>query len=436
MKQRTMGWMTVFLLFLVYGINYLDRVALSLTAPLIQKDLGIDAAQMGMVFSSFFVGYALFNFVGGLASDRLGPKVVYVLAVGLWSIFCGLTAVAVGFASLLVLRVLFGMAEGPLCAGANKMVNNWMPHDIAATSMGLLSAGSPLGGAIAGPIVGLLAMRFGWRPAFWIICAIGLVWVVAWMALTADRPAQSRFVTTLDETAPARRQAGTPHAAHAGHAAHEGAASVPLSAWLRQPLVIAAAVAFFAYNYVLFFFLSWFPSYLVQVHHLNIREMSLATVVPWLVGTVGLAAGGAISDAIFRWTGKLMLSRKIVLATCLAATGVCVAIAGSVHTAVAAIALMSVALFLLYVTGALYWAIVQDVVHPAKVGSVSGCMHCVGSLSGVIGPAVTGFLVERSGSFATAFVLAGVVALTGAALSAIFIRDARLGAPLAGKAYS
>ncbi|MBB2926501.1 MFS transporter [Paraburkholderia silvatlantica] len=432
MKQRTMGWITVFLLFLVYGINYLDRVALSITAPLVQKDLGIDAAQMGIVFSSFFVGYALFNFVGGIASDRLGPKIVYVLAVGLWSIFCGLTAVAVGFASLLVLRVLFGMAEGPLCAGANKMVNNWMPRDIAATSMGLLSAGSPLGGAIAGPVIGLLAISFGWRPAFWIICAIGLVWCVAWMLLTADRPSESRFVSTLDEAEPARRGSSV---AHTAHMVPEGAAA-PLSAWLRQPLVIATAVAFFAYNYVLFFFLSWFPSYLVQAHHLNIREMSLATVVPWLVGTVGLAAGGAISDAIFRWTGKLMLSRKLVLSTCLAATGVCVGVAGLVHTAAAAIALMSIALFLLYVTGALYWAIVQDVVHSARVGSVSGCMHCVGSLSGVIGPAVTGFLVERSGSFATAFALAGVVALTGAVLSAIFIRDARKSATLTDKAYS
>ncbi|PXW24973.1 MFS transporter [Paraburkholderia caballeronis] len=430
MKQRTMGWVTVFLLFLVYGINYLDRVALSLTAPLIQQDLGIDTAQMGIVFSSFFVGYALFNFLGGLASDRLGPKLVYILAVGLWSIFCGLTAVAVGFASLLVLRTLFGMAEGPLCAGANKMVNNWLPRDIAATAMGLLSAGSPLGGAIAGPIIGLLAISFGWRPAFWIICAVGLVWALIWFFVTSDAPARNRYVTSLDDTAPAA--AGQ----HAAPAADPQAANLPLSAYLRQPLIIAAAVAFFSYNYVLFFFLSWFPSYLVQAHHLNIKEMSFATVVPWLVGTIGLAAGGAISDAIFRWTGKLMLSRKIVLVTCLVATGICVAVAGSVHTAVNAIALMSVALFLLYVTGALYWAIVQDVVHPAKVGSVSGCMHCVGSLSGVVGPAITGFLVARTGSFATAFVLAGAVALVGAALSAVFIRDARPTARVRGNAFS
>ncbi|WP_133650649.1 MFS transporter [Paraburkholderia flava] len=436
MKQRTMGWVTVFLLFLVYGINYLDRVALSLTAPLIQKDLGIDAAQMGIVFSSFFVGYALFNFIGGLASDRLGPKLVYILAVGLWSIFCGLTAVAVGFASLLVLRVLFGMAEGPLCAGANKMVNNWMPHDIAASAMGLLSAGSPLGGAIAGPVIGLLAISFGWRPAFWIICAIGLVWAFVWMFVVADRPARSRLVTSLDAvTEPTARAHGTTAATAVTRGARD-AASLPLLAWLRQPLIIAAAVAFFSYNYVLFFFLSWFPSYLVQAHHLNIKQMSLATVVPWLVGTVGLAVGGVISDMIFRWTGKLMLSRKIVLVTCLMATGICVGIAGSVRTAADAVALMSVALFLLYVTGALYWAIVQDVVHPDKVGSVSGCMHCVGSLSGVIGPAVTGFLVQRSGAFSTAFMLAGGVALAGAILSGIFIRDPRPNTDVRGNVYS
>ena len=189
MNQRAKGWTMVFLLFIVYGINYLDRVALSVTAPLVQSDLGLSPAQMGVVFSIFFVGYALFNFLGGLASDRLGPKLVYVLAVGFWSIFCGMTAVAIGFVSLLIVRLLFGMAEGPLCAAANKMVNNWLPREKAATAMGLLSAGSPLGGAIAGPIVGLLAIRFGWRTSFWIVCAIGLAWVTVWMLTTTDRPA-------------------------------------------------------------------------------------------------------------------------------------------------------------------------------------------------------------------------------------------------------
>ncbi|WP_193099793.1 MFS transporter [Burkholderia sp. Z1] len=413
MKQKTQAWFTVFLLFLVYGINYLDRVALSIVAPIVQTDLGIDAAQMGLVFSTFFIGYALFNFIGGLASDRLGPKLVYVLSVGLWSIFCGMTALTVGFVSLLIVRLLFGMAEGPLCSAANKMVNNWLPRDAAATAMGLLSAGSPLGGAIAGPIVGLLAAQFGWRPAFWIVCAIGLAWVVLWMVSTSDRPA-----------APVNDAPLVPAAAYTG----DGDASAPartLSHYVRQPRILATAAAFFSYNYVLFFFLSWFPSYLVRAHHLNIKEMSVATVVPWLVGTVGLACGGAISDALYRLTGNLLLSRRIVLVTCLLGAGACVAIAGTVQSTQGAVALMSVSLFFLYVTGAIYWAIVQDVVHPSRVGGVSGFLHCMGSLSGVIGPAVTGLIVERSGSFAAAFVLAGAIALTGAVLAGVFVRNSR-----------
>ncbi|WP_426356397.1 MFS transporter [Burkholderia sp. R-40] len=423
MKQKSQAWFTVFLLFLVYGINYLDRVALSIVAPIVQTDLGIDAAQMGLVFSTFFIGYALFNFIGGLASDRLGPKLVYVLSVGLWSVFCGMTALTVGFVSLLIVRLLFGMAEGPLCSAANKMVNNWLPRDGAATAMGLLSAGSPLGGAIAGPIVGpivgLLAAQFGWRPAFWIVCAIGLAWVVVWMMSTSDRPA-----TPVGDASDARAAARAASPAHAPAAAAATPAHT-LSHYVRQPRIIATAAAFFSYNYVLFFFLSWFPSYLVRAHHLNIKEMSVATVVPWLVGTVGLACGGAISDALYRLTGNLLLSRRIVLVTCLLGAGACVAVAGAVQSTQGAVALMSVSLFFLYVTGAIYWAIVQDVVHPARVGGVSGFLHCMGSLSGVIGPAVTGFIVERSGSFASAFVLAGAIALAGAVLAGVFVRNAR-----------
>lgn len=419
MKQKSQAWFTVFLLFLVYGINYLDRVALSIVAPIVQTDLGIDAAQMGLVFSTFFIGYALFNFIGGLASDRLGPKLVYVLSVGLWSVFCGMTALTVGFVSLLIVRLLFGMAEGPLCSAANKMVNNWLPRDGAATAMGLLSAGSPLGGAIAGPIVGLLAAQFGWRPAFWIVCAIGLAWVVVWMMSTSDRPA-----TPAGDASGARAATRAASPAHAPAAAAATPAHT-LSHYVRQPRIIATAAAFFSYNYVLFFFLSWFPSYLVRAHHLNIKEMSVATVVPWLVGTVGLACGGAISDALYRLTGNLLLSRRIVLVTCLLGAGACVAVAGAVQSAQGAVALMSVSLFFLYVTGAIYWAIVQDVVHPARVGGVSGFLHCMGSLSGVIGPAVTGFIVERSGSFASAFVLAGAIALAGAVLAGVFVRNVR-----------
>ncbi len=409
--SKNLRWTIVFLLALVYMINYLDRVALSITVPMIEKDLTLNAEQFGIIFGSFFFGYAIFNFIGGLAVDKFGPTAVMAAAVGLWSIFCGMTAIATGFYSMLILRILFGMAEGPICSSANKMINGWFPKKQAATAMGLLSAGSPLGGAVAGPIVGYLALSFGWRPAFMIIGAIGIVWMGIWLFAVADNPAKSKRVSAEEKALIEQLKVET-------HSAEEELAQAKhgLGFYLRQPIILATAFAFFCYNYILFFFLSWFPSYLVQAHGLNIKEMSLTTVIPWIVGFVGLALGGMVSDKIFKVTGKLLLSRKIVLVVCLLAAAVCVALAGTVTSVVPAVILMSVSIFFLYLTGAIYWAIIQDVVHKSKVGSASGFIHLVGSVSGIVGPVATGFIVQNTGKFDSAFLLAGGIAALGAIL--------------------
>lgn len=415
---KNLRWTLVLLLFLVYMINYLDRVALSLTVPLVEKDLAINAEQFGMIFGSFFFGYALFNFVGGLATDRFGPKIVLAVAVGAWSIFCGMTALATGFWSLLILRVLFGMAEGPICASANKAINGWFPKKQAATAMGLLSAGSPLGGAVAGPIIGYLALAYGWRPAFIIVCCIGLVWMTFWLFFAADNPAKSKRVSEEERLLIERLKAANPNdEADLSETAH------PFGYYLRQPIILMTAFAFFCYNYILFFFLSWFPAYLVQAHGLDIKSMSITTMIPWIVGFVGLALGGWISDKIFNITGKLLLSRKIVLVVSLLAAAICVALAGTIKEVVPAVMMMSVSIFFLYITGAIYWAIIQDVVHKSRVGSISGFIHLVGSLSGIIGPIVTGFIVQHTGKFDSAFVLAGAVAALGAFLVLFVIRS-------------
>ncbi|NDL63341.1 MFS transporter [Acerihabitans arboris] len=409
--SKNLRWVIVLLLALVYMINYLDRVALSITVPMIEKDLMLNAEQFGIIFGSFFFGYAIFNFIGGLAVDKFGPTVVMAAAVGLWSLFCGMTAIATGFYSMLILRVLFGMAEGPICSSANKMINGWFPKKQAATAMGLLSAGSPLGGAVAGPIVGYLALSFGWRPAFMIICAVGIVWMLVWLFVVADNPAKSKRVSAEEKAVIEQMKIET-------HSAEEELAQAQhgLGYYLRQPIILATAFAFFCYNYILFFFLSWFPSYLVQAHGLNIKEMSLTTVIPWIVGFFGLALGGMVSDRIFKLTGKLLLSRKIVLVTCLLAAAVCVALAGMVASVVPAVILMSVSIFFLYLTGAVYWAIIQDVVHKSRVGGASGFIHLVGSVSGIVGPVATGYIVQNTGKFDSAFLLAGGIAALGALL--------------------
>ncbi|URQ59647.1 MFS transporter [Pantoea alhagi] len=415
---KNLRWTIVLLLFLVYMINYLDRVALSLTVPMIEKDLMLNAEQFGMIFGSFFFGYALFNFIGGLATDKYGPTLVLGIAVGMWSLFCGLTAIATGFWSMLILRVLFGMAEGPICASANKAINGWFPKKQAATAMGFLSAGSPLGGAVAGPIIGYLALAFGWRPAFIIICSIGIVWMVVWFFIAADNPARSKRVSAEERALIDKLKEAQP-----GDEPELDQAAHGLGYYLRQPIILVTAFAFFCYNYILFFFLSWFPAYLVQAHNLDIKSMSMTTVIPWIVGFVGLALGGWISDKIFNITGRLLLSRKIVLVVSLLAAALCVALAGTVEGVTSAVLLMSVSIFFLYITGAIYWAIIQDVVHKSRVGGISGFIHLIGSLSGIIGPIVTGFIVQHTGKFDSAFVLAGVIAALGAMLVLFVIKS-------------
>lgn len=417
---KNIRWIIVLLLFLVYMINYLDRVALSITVPMIEKDLMLNAEQFGIIFGSFFFGYALFNFIGGLAVDKFGATLVMGIAVGLWSLFCGLTAFATGFYSMLILRVLFGMAEGPICASANKMISGWFPKKRAATAVGFLSAGSPLGGAVAGPIVGYLALSFGWRPAFLIVFTIGIIWMIAWFIISANTPEKHKHISKEELLLIQQmKQEDAVTEEEQNKSAHS------LGYYLKQPIILVTAFAFFCYNYILFFFLSWFPSYLVQQHHLDIKSMSLTTMIPWIVGFVGLALGGYISDKIFNITGRLLLSRKIVLVVCLLMAAICVGLAGTVSSVVPAVILMSVSIFFLYVTGAIYWAIIQDVVHKSRVGGTSGFIHLIGSISGIIGPIVTGYIVQTTGKFDSAFILAGTIAALGAILVLFVIKTPR-----------
>ena len=382
----------------------MDRSALSVAAPLVMKDLRLDAAQLGIIFSIFFAGYALFTFAGGYASDRFGPKRVFIWSMTAWSIFCGLTAAAVGFFSLLIVRVLFGCGEGPFGAAASKMVNNWFPPRRIATAIGIANAGTPIGGALAGPVAGWLAVRYGWRTSFVVLAALGLVWTLCWALFVtdkADAPSSSR------ELKEPREAQGSPP---------------PLSFYLRQPTVIATGAAFFSYAYVLYFFLSWFPSYLTMARHLDISRMGMLNAIPWILGTFGLLLGGPVCDLVFRLCPDLLAARKRVLMVCLALAATCVSLTGLVESLAWAVALMAVTIFCVYLTGAMYWAIIQDVVRAEHVGAASGFVHLIANCAGIIGPAATGFIVQATGAFTSAFLLAGGVALLGAVGVAVFVR--------------
>jgi MFS family permease len=390
-------WVPVWFLFTGGMINYMDRSAVSVTAPLLMRDLRLDPAQLGIIFSAFFAGYAIFTFIGGYAADVLGPKRVLTLAMTVWSGFCALTASARGFVSLLSVRIVFGFGEGPFAATANKMVLNWFPREQIATAIGIANAGTPIGGALAGPIAGWFALKYGWRSSFLALAAIGFLWTVFWIPAVRDRP-----VTNLP--------------------AVDIAPTLGLSFYLRRPAVIATGIAFFGYSYVLYFFLTWFPSYLTISRHLSIHDMGLVNTIPWILGTLGLTMSGLVCDLISRSIGDVLRARKVVLLVSLASAAVCVASAGLVANLATVVMLMAAAIFFIYLTGATYWAIIQELVRSEHVGAVGGFIHLIANCAGIIGPAATGFIVRDTGVFTNAFLFAGAVAFAGALFVAIFVR--------------
>ncbi|MEP9247629.1 MFS transporter [Enterobacter hormaechei] len=388
------------LLFIASMINYIDRAALSILAPYITTDLNVNKAELGLIFSSFAIGYAVFCFVGGWLADKYGPRRIFAGAMGLWSLFAGLTCAAFNFTSLFIIRVIFGAAEGPMGSVTNKTIVKWFPARERARAVGVSFSGNPMGGAVSAPIVAASALAFGWRMTFVGMMLIGFVWVIVWLIATkgSEAPKEEADARTVAETV------------------GNDLPDEKLSYYLKQPIILFTALAFFAYSYILFFFMTWFPSYLLDARGLNMRDMSIANVLPWLLGFVGLISGGFISDYIYKLTNNLLFSRKVIIVVGLIIAAICITASALVLNLYGAIALMSVGMFAMYVTTSCYWAIVQDTVKGNNVGAVSGFIHFLANLAGVFAPMLTGFIVQGTGQYYSAFYLVGALAIGSAVL--------------------
>ncbi|ALC89211.1 hexuronate transporter [Bacillus sp. FJAT-18017] len=403
-------------LFIASLINYIDRAALSVLAPMVSEDLNLDPASLGIIFSSFAIGYAIFCFVGGYFADKFGPRKVFATAMGVWSLFAALTAFAFSFLSLFIIRIIFGAAEGPNGSVTNKTVSVWFPEKERARAVAISFAGNPLGGAIAAPIITAIALAAGWKVAFIILGLIGFVWVAAWLLIVKENPGQLKNITKEE-----LNQLKSGVEAQPGNVATE-ADNKKLGFYLRQPTILFTAFAFFSYSYILFFFMTWFPSYLMTERGLDMKSMSIANTLPWIVGAIGLALGGFISDYIFKKTKKLLFSRKIVIVIGLLISAVCVGMTGLAASLSSALTLMSIGIFFMYITTSCYWAIIQDSVKGTNVGGVSGFVHFLANTAGIIAPTITGFVVQATGHYTGAFFLAGGLAILASILVSIFVK--------------
>jgi ACS family hexuronate transporter-like MFS transporter len=409
-------WVVLAATALVLVLNYADRTALSVSGPHIIQELGLTSAQFGMLSSIFFLGYVPFAFIGGWLSDRLGPRHTMGWAVAIWSLFTGLTAVGFSFVSMLVIRFFFGFGEGPQGSVSTKTMRNWFPQRQMGTAMGLTQGATPLGGVIGTPlVVGLIAVA-DWRFAFVILGLIGLLVTIGWFVVVRDRPDLHPWARREDVEEQRERIAEP-------ITGSDDVEVPPMRHYFKMPIIIATAVAFFGYAWVLYTFLTWFPVYLTKARGVNLSGLAITGTIPWVFGVIGLVAGGMITDAIARRTGKPIQARVGVIVIGLIATAVGFALIGVVDSLWGAVALMAGVVFSLYITCAQYFAVVGDIVPSKRLGGVMGFVHAIANLAGVLAPTVVGAILDANGSWSLAFVVSGAICIVGALLLAVFGRN-------------
>jgi D-galactonate transporter len=424
--RSNVRWWIVFLAFLGTTVNYVDRANLSVAAPFLRRDLGISEEAMGLVLGAFFWTYALFQIPSGWFVDRFGPRLTYALAVIWWSAFTAAGALARGFRSLFGIRLLLGIGESAAYPTNVKVVSEWFPRHERAFATSIFDSGARVGTALSLPIVTAIIGALGWRAAFAATGAIGLVWAAAWVWIYRH----PRRHTWASPEEVAYIEQGQSVATPAGDAAAGAANDVRLVDLLRHRTIWGMMLGFFCLSFVIYFFITWFPTYLVEARGFDLLKLGIYGAIPALVAVPGGYLGGLLSDRMVRRGVPLSRARKIPIVIGMSLSSV-IALSVLVESATVALALLSLCYASLTFAAASVWSLPADVAPtPRHVGLIGGIQNLASNIAGFAIAAYVGVVRARTGSFVVPLVTAGACALVGALAYLTLVRVEPLkGAP-------
>jgi MFS family permease len=363
------------------GVTYLDRICISLTAPDMMRDLGLSEIQMSFVFSAFVLSYGLFEIPTGWWGDRVGPRRVLTRIVLWWSSFTIATAGALNYASLLVVRFLFGIGEAGAWPNVAKALSRWFPLAERGTAQGIFFMGAHLGGGLTPILVTALLAVMPWRMVFVVFGALGFVWAAAWYAWFRDDPAEHRAVSRaeLEHIRKGRTDAG-----------HHFAA-VPWGRLVRSRTLWALCLMYFTQVYGFYYYITWLPKYLSKERGFDSMQLGLMAGMPLLLSVLADLFGGLATDWATRRFG-LRAGRCGVGSFSLLVAGLGV-LAGSVASDPLTAALLisfggAMANFLLGAS----WGVCLDI-SGGHAGVVTACMNSAGQVGGVLSPIAATYAV-------------------------------------------
>jgi MFS family permease len=384
--RAAFGPMVVPLLGLAIFINYVDRGNLATAAPLLKTELSLSASEIGVLISAFFWAYTPGLVLAGWLADRWCAYRTLAAGLALWSIATLLTGFAGGFAVLLGLRLVLGVGEAAAFPCSATIIARHVPANKLGAANAMTILGVSLGPAVGVFFGGLLMAQLGWRETFMLFGAVSLLWVVPWVLTTRHL------------------SAAPPHA--------DVADGPGLAAIVGRRELWGAGLGHFAINFGFYFIVSWMPLYLVQVHGYTLPQMATMGGVIYLVYAASAWLSGRVSDGWIEAGGTANRVRKTFFLISLLVAGAGL-LAAAVLPAAGAIASLFVAAIGLGAVGPHIFATGQTLAGPHAAGKWIGVQNAIGNCAGITGPILTGIIVDQTGGFGGAFVLAAAVTLTG-----------------------
>lgn len=442
-KKTNVRWIVVAVLFFITIINYADRATISLAGPAIAKELNMDSISMGYIFSAFGWSYVIAQLPGGYLLDRFGSKKVYAFSIFFWSLFTllqglvGFLTGATAIITLFALRFIVGAAEAPSFPANSRIVAAWFPATERGTASAIFNSAQYAATVIFAPLMGWLIYNFGWHYVFVVMGVLGMLFTLIWNKFIhnpKDHPmintAEIEYIAAggglvdmdqgkkevckqdgadmqcdLDQS---KKDAPKPEGPNMGY----------IKELLKNRMMVGIYIAQYCINAITYFFITWFPVYLVQARGMTILKAGFAASVPAIFGFLGGVLGGIISDFLLKKGYSLTVARKVPIVGGMILS-MSMLVCNYVDVQWMIIAIMALSFFGKGL-GALGWAVNSDTA-PKQIAGLSGALlNTCGNLSSITTPIAIGYIIQTTGSFDGALIYVVIHALI-AIVSYLFV---------------
>ena len=412
-KSMHTRYLILLIIFIVTAVNYADRATLSIAGTAVAEELHLSAVSMGYIFSAFGWAYLLMQIPGGWLLDRFGSKKVYTYSLFFWSLFTFLQGfidlfpLAWAGVSMFIMRFMLGFSEAPSFPANARIVAAWFPAKERGTASAIFNSAQYFSLALFSPLLGWLTYAWGWEHVFTVMGVIGFVLTGMWVKFIhnpTDHPRMSK--EELKYIADGGAVVDMDHKKPGGTA---GPKMDYIKQMLTNRMMLGVFLGQYFLNTITWFFLTWFPIYLVQDKGMSILKVGLVASIPALCGFAGGVLGGFFSDSLIRRGYYLTVARKlpIVLGMLLASS---IILCNYTDNTVLVIALMALAFFGKGF-GALGWPVISDIAPKEIVGLCGGVFNVFGNVASIVTPLVIGYMVSELHSFNAALAFVGCSAL-------------------------